>query len=222
MNGITGSEYGAFDTAYDWFNSTLFEGKLPLVLVTLNRKAPRNLGYFSPERFSNRTVEGNTDEIALNPDNFTGRSDKLILSTLVHEMAHVWQFHLGKPSRNGYHNTEWGTKMDSIGLTPSNTGAPGGKRKGQQMDHYIVEGGPFDVACEALFAQGVRLNWQSTHRLESGKTRKKDKSKLKYTCPVCGANAWAKQGSELIHGTCMAVMESEMVEEEEGEEEGEE
>jgi hypothetical protein len=30
-------------------------------------------------------------ELALNPDVFTGRSDELILSTLVHEMVHVWQ-----------------------------------------------------------------------------------------------------------------------------------
>jgi hypothetical protein len=28
--------------------------------------------------------------------------------------------------------------MESIGLVPSNTGLPGGKRTGQQMTHYIM------------------------------------------------------------------------------------
>jgi len=27
----------------------------------------------------------------MNPDSFTGRTDEAIMSTLAHEMAHVWQ-----------------------------------------------------------------------------------------------------------------------------------
>lgn len=208
MSTVTGEEYGAFDKAYDYFNDKLFGGKLPLVLITLNRKAPRNLGYYHPNRFNSRYADEKMDEIALNPDNFTGRTDRLILSTLVHEMAHVWQWHFGKPSRNGYHNEQWGAEMDRIGLAPSNTGAPGGKRTGQQMDHYIVEGGPFDVACGALLGDGFRLNWQSYHLTGAGPAKKRDASKVKFTCPVCGANAWGKHSLELLCGTCtVASME---------------
>jgi hypothetical protein len=39
----------------------------------------------------------------LNPDHF-GRTDELILSTLVHEMAHVWQKTHGKMPRRDNHN----------------------------------------------------------------------------------------------------------------------
>jgi predicted SprT family Zn-dependent metalloprotease len=63
-------------------------------------------------------------ELALNPDNFTGRSDELILSTLVHEMCQVWQETHGEPSRRGYHNRQWAGKMREVGLQPTSTGEP--------------------------------------------------------------------------------------------------
>jgi hypothetical protein len=58
------------------------------------------------------------------------------LSTLVHEMVHVWQQHCGTPSKRGYHNKEWATKMKSVGPQPSSTGMVGGKETGQRMSHY--------------------------------------------------------------------------------------
>lgn len=33
--------------------------------------------------------------------------------------------------------------MESLGLMPSATAAPRGKRTGDRMSHYIIEGGPF-------------------------------------------------------------------------------
>jgi hypothetical protein len=83
---ITLKEYQGFQRAYDFFNRELFAGSLPQVLVTLQRHA-NTRGYFSPERFKGRIDKQTVHELALNPDNFTGRSDELILSTLVHEMA---------------------------------------------------------------------------------------------------------------------------------------
>ena len=49
--------------------------------------------------------------------------------------------------------------MQSIGLMPSDTGEPGGKRHGQQMTHYIIEGGPFDLSSKELIEQGRMLSW---------------------------------------------------------------
>lgn len=192
-------EYSAFDQAYDYFNAELFEGRLPLCMITLNRKA-NTAGYFSPERFNSRQADDLTDEIALNPDGFEGRTDREVLSTLVHEMAHLWQQHFGAPSRGRYHNHEWAAKMDSLGLTPSSTGEPGGKRTGQRMSHYIIDGGPFDASCRALLSTGFKLTWQSKRTGNGDKVTKKDK--IKYTCPDCGVNAWGKPGLHLICGEC--------------------
>jgi hypothetical protein len=85
---ITQSEYRTFQQAYDFFNAELFAGSLPQVLVTLQRHA-KAYGYFAPERFIGRVEQEAAHELAMNPDHF-GRTDKLILSTLVHEMVHVW------------------------------------------------------------------------------------------------------------------------------------
>ncbi|MGC3103750.1 SprT-like domain-containing protein [Pseudomonas aeruginosa] len=150
--------YDEIEAAYDWFNERLYGGQLPGCIFTLQRKA-NTFGYFSESRFLRRNGSGKSDEIALNCAYFAHRSIKKTLSTLVHEMAHQWQALFGKRSRGGYHNREWGDKMESIGLMPSHTGEPGGNRCGQQMTHYIIEGGPFDRACDELIASGQMLSW---------------------------------------------------------------
>jgi len=196
---ITTTEYNAFQKAYDFLNAELFGGSLPDVLVTLQRQAKAR-GYFAADRFAARDGKSAAHELAMNPDTFTGRSDKDILSTLAHEMAHVWQQTHGKPPRRCYHDRQFAAKMKEIGLQPSDTGAPGGKETGQNMTHYIIPGGSYEVAFAKLEKAGFRLNWQSAPYSAAAKTKKA--SKTKYTCPECGQNAWAKPGASLICGDC--------------------
>ena len=209
--GLTAKEYRTLQEAYDFFNLALFDGLLPQVLITLQRH-PRALGYFSAGRFQSRgDASQHIHEIALNPDGFTGNKDEDILSTLVHEMVHVWQQENGKPGRGRYHNREWAFKMCSIGLMPSSTGKPGGMVTGETVSHYILEGGQFAVACGA-FLKGFRLSWESAgirasraggngsdvegasrdgseSSEPSGETKQ---TRTKFTCPNCGLNVWAK------------------------------
>jgi predicted SprT family Zn-dependent metalloprotease len=195
----TKTEYQGFQQAYDFFNRELFDKRLPQVLVTLQRHA-KSRGYFSPERFNGRIDESAVHELALNPDAFTGRTDEMILSTLAHEMAHVWQQTHGKPPRRSYHDRQWAAKMREIGLQPSSTGEPGGKETGQTVSHYILPGGRYAKAYAKLAARGFQLHWQSAP--ERGEDRAKKTSKTKYTCPHCGQNAWAKPDALLICGVC--------------------
>ena len=154
-------QYVTLSAAFDFFNRRLFAGKLPAALITMQRHAGAR-GYYSAKRFEGRGGAGKeTDEIALNPGTFKSRTDAEILSTLVHEMAHHWQAHAGNPGRGRYHNEEWAQKMEWLGLMPSDSGLPGGKRVGQQVTHYIIAGGRFDQACRELLADGARVEWQS-------------------------------------------------------------
>jgi hypothetical protein len=196
---ITRTEYSELDRAYDFFNARLFGGELPPVLITLQRHAGAK-GYFSPQRFNGRRNKAHAHELALNPDVFTGRTDELILSTLAHEMAHVWQQEHGAPSRGGYHNRQWAEKMKEIGLHPSETGEHGGNETGQRVTHYIVPGGPFQIAALELMQTGFAINWQSP--AASAASKAKAASKTKFTCPVCEQNAWGKPDSKLICGAC--------------------
>jgi hypothetical protein len=161
MTKPTDQAYDELQQAYDYFNDQLFAGELPPCLITLQRK-PQTLGYYTRNSFASLTEHGRTtDEIALNPNHFIGRSLQDTLSTLVHEMAHLWRDRCsGKnPPRRAYHDKLWADKMQKVGLMPSDTGQLGGKRTGQTVDHYIITNGPFDSACRTLLDRGFRISW---------------------------------------------------------------
>lgn len=201
----TEQQYNSFSTAYAYFNARLFKGELPGCLITLQRRKGA-YGYFSSERFA--TSQGaKTDEIAMNPQGFVGRTNKDILSTLVHEMVHLWEQHFGKPAKGGYHGKGWAAKMKDVGLYPSDTGGKGGKETGPRITHYIIEGGVFETAC-AEFLKGNFVLYGDPHR-DSEKAKKKAASKTKYTCPSCEANAWAKPETNLTCGDCEETMSAE-------------
>ncbi len=232
----TSSTYDNLLLAYRFMNEHLFDSILPACLITLQREK-KTFGYFCGKKFTNDKLKNTyTDEIALNPQyfRFSGRDDRKVISTLVHEMCHLWQHHFGKPGRSRYHNKEWADKMRSIGLIPTNSGEAGGKDTGDQMTHYIDEKGSFAKAFGDLKIQGFSLEWvefpqEIQDAIVSGKVdpievskpiesidtgtisgnlisklslKKIDTSKIKYTCPECGLNAWAKINSSLICGKC--------------------
>jgi predicted SprT family Zn-dependent metalloprotease len=196
---------------YEHFNRKLFDGTLPECLITLQRKEKRVHGYFWSQRFEAIGSGEKTDEIAMNPQHFKQCSIESVLSTLAHEMAHQWQAHGGTPSRKAYHNREWAEKMESIGLMPSDTGKPGGKKTGQQMTHYIISGGLFERVCAVLLSDGFKLAWgeivTECDGGVGGKGGGKGKTtRVKFTCPACDVNAWGKPTLKLICGTCLVPM----------------
>ncbi|MCR6481001.1 SprT-like domain-containing protein [Variovorax sp. ZS18.2.2] len=153
----TQQTYGELQLAYDFFNESLFDGKLPSCLITLQREK-RTCGYFSAKRFVNTRGEM-TDEIAMNPAYFAVVPIVETMQTLVHEMCHLWQHHFGTPGRGRYHNEQWAARMEGVGLMPSSTGQPGGKRTGDHMADYAIEGGRFLKACADLVTRAFTLSW---------------------------------------------------------------
>ncbi|MGR0626561.1 SprT-like domain-containing protein (plasmid) [Escherichia coli] len=159
IHNPTTQAYMELQAAYDHYNAELFGGELPFCLITMQREK-RTYGYFSHRRFVHRgDKENTTDEIAINPAYFGVVPQLEILQTVVHEMVHLWQFHFGKPGRRGYHNKEWADKMENIGLMPSSTGEPGGKRVGEKMADYAIAGGPFMKATEKLLQRNFQISW---------------------------------------------------------------
>jgi len=213
----TKETYDQFQQAYDYLNRTLFDGVLPNCLITLQRRN-RTYGYFSGDRFG-RTDGLMTDEIALNPRHFHNRPVNEVLSTLAHEMAHLWQHHHGKPGRGRYHNRQWTERMKEIGLQPTATGEVGGQETGDSIHHYVVPDGPFDAAVRKLMARGFSITWiekpQAAPKKENEEAEGpeqeppggKSGKRVKYTCPRCQLNAWAKHDVRLICGTDMTAME---------------
>lgn len=153
----TEEAYAELQQAYDFYNTELFGGQLPTCLITFQRQK-KTFGYFSKGRFGRRDGT-KTDEIAINPEYFAVVPMIEVLQTLVHEMTHLWQEHFGNPSRSCYHNKEWADKMESLGLMPSDTGLPGGKRVGQSIADYTIPGGKFEGVTKKLLAEGFAITW---------------------------------------------------------------
>ncbi len=173
-------------------------------------------GYFSGERFANTTDPKEvTDEIALNPVHFATRKPNEVLSTLAHEMVHLWQHHFGEPPRKGYHDKQWAAKMREIGLIPTATGEPGGKETGQKMTHLIEKNGRYARAVSKLLIEHPAILYHDRTDDNDPTRKKKSASKTKYTCPGCGLNAWAKPEAPLVCGNCQEPMQAVNVEGEE-------
>lgn len=205
-DGPTERIVAAFRTAYDHFNTTLFEGRLPrLPSFTLQRKA-RTGGYYAPKRIGTRSLDEIEDELALNPSLFKASTDEHILSILVHEMCHLEQYRLHEDTitRDGYHNQVWGQLMRRVGLIPSATGQPGGRPTGQRMHHYVEPGGRFEQACAALLATGFTVPYIDLWDPET-RTRKAE-TKTKFSCPSCKRNVWGMRDTQVDCRPCKQPM----------------
>lgn len=155
----------ALQTFFDHFNRSLFEGRLPMVMLLVQREAGV-MGHYSKQRWVNG--QGlKAGEISINPT-FIAKSRLIeVCQTVVHEMCHHWQHCFGKPSRQCYHNKEWARQMIKVGLMPSSTGEPGGDITGQGMSDYPLEGGPFHLAyLELLKCQADHLPWVDRRAVE--------------------------------------------------------
>jgi hypothetical protein len=152
------------------------------------------------------------------------------MQTLVHEMVHLWQHHLGKPPSRAYHDKAFAAKMITIGLQPTSTGKPGGATTGPHMMDLCIPEGPFDVHTKALVGSGVTIEWYDRTYLVCSKPAlqtatggdgeedseggeplppaKKPTSKVNYSCPDKHINAWAKPNAKLLCGECSRQLES--------------
>jgi len=93
--------YKKLTDAFDYYNKTLFESLLPTPIITIAAKRNAH-GYFAPDKFKLKSDKEQTNhEIALNPETFD-REDKEIMSTLAHEMTHLWQEVYGNPGKGKY------------------------------------------------------------------------------------------------------------------------
>ncbi len=153
--------YEELQKAYEFFNESLFESRLPPCVITLQRQHD-TYGYFSANQFQSRNGGIQAHEIALNPSYFAVRTIHETLSVLVREMVSLdQQLHTkrDKLPRRRYRNTEWADMCEQAGLMPTSTGLPGGRRVGDNVQTYVIEGGAFDVACSRLVDDAFTLSW---------------------------------------------------------------
>ena len=189
--------------AFEHFNAALFEGRVPPCVLTLS-KNKKYKGYFLHGTFLHRGAGRRLDEISLNPQTYEGLTT--YLSTLVHEMVHALQQAIGSPGRRGFHNSEWSKMMVQCGLQPLSLEQGRQNGTGRRVTHAIIEGGPFDLACQALLNTGFGFQVvhidpppedgsdpESDEYLRKERKDAKRASKTRFFCPECLQNAWAQE-----------------------------
>ena len=206
----TASQFTAYQSMFDYFNASLFGGKLPQVILNLSRMSKAH-GFFAPSRWSGRASNSDNlidvifeveamHEISLNPDSLS-REPLAVLGTLVHEMCHLQRQVTGKAPRSGYHDKQWADMMLAVGLTPTHTGEAGGKMVGQRVTHIIDIPGAFYSAYLAMPTEYL-LPFNHVAIIDKVKAKKKAASKTKYTCPGCETNIWGKPGLLVTCSDC--------------------
>lgn len=201
--------------AFDHFNRRLFKDKLEPVIFS-NVRLKKTLGYFWPSQWARRAdLKGKAHEIGLDFSRLHGETDKEVMSTLVHEMAHQLIQQIGKAPAKPYHCKFWVAAMHMVGLNPiilDTKGQPTGKLTGPNSSHEIVKGGKFDEAASELLKEGFKFVWKCEAVIEpekKPKAKKKAGAKAKHTCPECEANAWGKPTLKLLCGECEVPMQCE-------------
>lgn len=212
----------AIEKAYAYFNRVLFFKKLPDCVLALGKAGPRALG----NMISHSWIEGSEGEVfhQITLDRRVFAYEMLeVYSTLVHEMAHLWQTENGTPSKNAYHNKEWAFKMREVGLIPSDTGEPGGKETGERVSDYVEQGGRFEKAFKKLPAScKYPLTTRSPDKLYPARVRevpprekpakpanrrRSSTGKSTYICPKCTQRAYGGQKLMIDCGVCEVAME---------------
>jgi len=201
----------AYQQAFDYFNQELFGNHLPQVILNFSRSGSHTIAFYAPKRWQQeetRVDQQALDEISLNPK-YLGMSMEEIMSSLVHEMVHLWQFAFGNPSRRSYHNKEWAMKMKEVGLQPYDGT---GKETGQNVSHKIIEDGLFQKVFQTM-PESHSLPWRvfiegdgerggkkatgegkQLGKEPTSQPKSKSGKRLKYSCPSCETNIWGKEG----------------------------
>ena len=166
-------QYACYTRLYDIFNAVFFGNELdPVMLVFQDMRGAQGMyKYHSREEVDEKGEKKMVNqgiwsdgkqrlsEISLNPKaHFTqfaeGRGEDAI-STVVHEIAHHWEYSSAVASdnkipKNNYHGKVFAEKMESMGLITTNDGTKDGARTGRTMTHYVAEDGPFQRVYKLL------------------------------------------------------------------------
>jgi predicted SprT family Zn-dependent metalloprotease len=118
----------------DDMRAAFFDGKLPEVVLSFDVRNRKNLGHYCLRR-NGLGVRWNVN---LNPIHL-GRPLYEVLATLLHELAHAWQYEKGTGGKPPHHNREFVEKCEAMGIPTDSQG------------HYlgVNQASPFHDYCKA-------------------------------------------------------------------------
>ena len=196
--------------------------KIPEIVFAINNRCNTCVTAFvQADSLYDKVNDRKLQYMAINPF-YLNRDVDDILSTICHELCHVYENAYVHIPRGGYHDKQWAELMLACGLEPIYN-----NKSKTSVHHKIIEGGAFEKFIEDFkkehddnyfniveYSRIVETTTKKALGIEDGDenedgepkpdnadkpVKKYNRNKIKYVCPKCDAKVWGKAG---LHITC--------------------
>lgn len=225
--------YEKIQKVIDEIDSRFFSGKgkakIPEVVFAINNKCRTCIvAYVQPDALYDKKTDTKLQYMGINPD-YLDRSLGEILSTVCHELCHVYEHAFIHIPRGGYHDKQWSELMTDCGLEPvynnsSKTSVthkiiPDGEfaefveyfKEKYGEDYFNIVSYSTEIMKRTRKELGIEDNDEDTPKADNADKpiKKYNRNKIKYTCPDCGAKVWGKSGLNIYCNDCECSFEEE-------------
>jgi hypothetical protein len=165
---------------FDLINAAFFESKLPTPVLSFRRKRGA-LGYYVIGRNESALQEN----VNINPSHLCGPLAEVV-ATLAHELLHSWQQNFSMPGRPPYHNKEFRSRAEAMGIPSDQWGHSLGM-KDPFVSFLRAHGVDADMRLECPPAPDGRvLGRTSLIKWSCGCTRIWSAMEVQAHCTKCG------------------------------------
>ena len=214
----SGELYTKIQLVIDSLDKSFFSGKkkesIPQLVFAINNKCKSCVvAYVQPDALYDKKTDTKLQYMGINPD-YLDRSIGEILSTICHELCHVYEHAYIHIPRGGYHDKQWATLMEECGLEPiyNNTSktsvhhkiVPGGAFEKFVADFTEVHGADYfnivsystEIARRTRKELGIEEPDDDSPKPDNADKpiKKYNRNKIKYVCPGCSTKVWGKPG----------------------------
>ena len=227
--------YSKIQTVIDLVDKRFFSGKkkekIPQLVFAINNKCRSCVvAYVQADALYDKKTDTKLQYMGINPD-YLDRPIGEILSTICHELCHVYEHAYIHIPRGGYHDKQWAELMRDCGLEPKYLNS-----SKTAVSHTIIKDGEFDKFVSEFvekygadyfnivsYSAEVKRRTRKELGLEDDDEdddspkpdnadkpiKKYNRNKIKYICPECQAKVWGKGGLSIHCNECDCDLEEE-------------
>lgn len=234
-NKYTSLLYAKFEKCVAQIEECFFTGKgkhsFPKIVMAINNRVSSCVvAFVQADALYDRSTAEKIQYMGINPY-YLDRTVGEVLSTICHELCHIYENAFIHIARGGYHDKQWEKLMTDCGLQPKYL-----NKSKTAVSHTIIEGGEFDefvskfieengndffTICEYSRILDLKVRKElglSDKDEDDGEpkpdnadkpTKKYNRNKVKYTCESCGNKVWGKAGLNIECADCSTIFTEE-------------
>lgn len=208
----------AIDYAEEYFFTSKGKKAFPKIVLSLDSSCRRScVASVVVKYLYDKKIKEILQFMTFNPDYFDRTTEK-ILSTVVHELCHIYEIAYIHTPRSGYHSKKWEALMLECGLSPIFN-----NKSRTSVTQKIEEDSVFKEFAASF--EESNPDWLTCVRYSPNKTGNEDgdnsddfpelpkqpnRNKIKYTCPECDAHVWGKPNLNIRCGDCECLFEEDV------------